>query len=402
MKIFTLGLPFTPTVDPTIGDSVDVNPFMELIWFLTKMFHERGHEVIHLGVPGSNPPCTKNITITTQEAFDAIYKNRTPNDPRNAEMEGPCKPYQEMYAANAVKAIQENGGEPWTSLVLGTWGGPQQWVEERIRNFQFYVEPAIGYCNTYAPFRVYQSYAWMHYDMGRKLKLWEGEKWYWTVIPPIFDMNLFGPVIPTKEKEKYFMIQARFNRDKGHETAIWTAKELGIPIKLSGRGNPAPYKALWPEGIEVLGNTSVEGRRQLLRHARACFQPTYYVEPFGAIAIEASASGCPMITTDFGGLVDSVVHGGNGYRCRTFEEFVWAAKNIDKIDPYACREWAVKNYSLEHVAPLYEDFFESILRLKGQGIPGQDGWMSRNPGRTCLDRAFRDYSMFKANDSNSA
>jgi hypothetical protein len=34
------------------------------------MMTERGHIVYHYGVGGSNPVCTKNIDIVTEEEFD--------------------------------------------------------------------------------------------------------------------------------------------------------------------------------------------------------------------------------------------------------------------------------------------------------------------------------------------
>jgi len=58
---------------------------------------------------------------------------------------------------------------------------------------------------------------------------------------------------------------------------------------------------------------------------------------------------------------------------------VWATKNIGNIDPWACRAWG-KNYSLEKVAPMYEEYFQSI-----SNIYGKDGWYEPNPNRNNLE-----------------
>jgi hypothetical protein len=58
---------------------------------------------------------------------------------------------------------------------------------------------------------------------------------------------------------------------------------------------------------------------------------------------------------------------------------VWAAKNVDKIDPNNCRNWAVSNFGLDRVGKMYEEAFTDILRLKNAG------WITENPDRTDLD-----------------
>jgi 2-polyprenyl-3-methyl-5-hydroxy-6-metoxy-1,4-benzoquinol methylase len=107
--------------------------------------------------------------------------------------------------------------------------------------------------------------------------------------------------------------------------------------------------------------------------------------------VEALFSGTPIITTPWGAFTENNLHGITGYICRTFEQFTWAAKNIHKINPQDCRNWALNNFSLERVAALYEDFFESIL-----DIYGKKGWYEPRPNRAELVSNTRYYPGLEA------
>jgi glycosyltransferase involved in cell wall biosynthesis len=113
--------------------------------------------------------------------------------------------------------------------------------------------------------------------------------------------------------------------------------------------------------------------------------PTYYLEPFGGVNVEAQLCGTPVITSDWGAFPETVLHGQTGFRCRVFEEFCWAVKNIHQIRPIDCRRWAERNYSMERVGKMYEEYFQRVHRIY------EEGWYQANNGRKELDWLNRYY-----------
>ncbi len=371
MKIFVLGIPHTVT-----STDFTTCAFTMKVFHLCHMMTRAGHTVYHLGVEGSTPDCTRHFSIVSRADFDAEYGG--PGTGFYDTDETKHAKYMKRWAKNARLTILQNCDDDFEAVVCMTWGGIQRTAMEGVRQFE--IESGIGYRHSWAPFRVYESYAWLHMHLGAE-GLFNDPRFYWQVIPNSFDVSMFTP---TEKRGEHFLYMGRLIDSKGIRIAVDAARLAGRKITLVGQGDP--YKYLAPH-VSYLPPVGVEARRVLMANARAVFCPSQYVEPFCGVSIEASLSGTPVITTDFGAFPENVVHGVTGFRCRTMDDFVCAAKNIDQIDGRVCREWGVANFSLERVAPMYTAFFEDVMKTK----PGLPGWSGVVGNRTSLDTLRREY-----------
>ena len=65
------------------------------------------------------------------------------------------------------------------------------------------------------------------------------------------------------------------------------------------------------KAIEFAGRVDHEQLVALLHHADAAVLPSHY-EPFGIVALEAAATGAPLVTSNVGGLGEAVLDGETG------------------------------------------------------------------------------------------
>lgn len=376
MKIFVLGVPHTQT-----REAFNTCAFTMKVRNLCRMMRMRGHEVIHLGVEGSDPDCTENVNVMSRETWERFYGHPGASQ-YNTRSDGEYAPYHAEWAANARAAIESRCREPWEAILCCTWGGAQQTAVQGLS--QFIVESGIGYRHTWAPYRVFESYAWMHQIYGSLGWFHQGhsDRWYDAVIPNAFDPEHFEY---REAKDDYFLFLGRLNEDKGVRLAIELAGKVGRKIIVAGQGEFAPFAA---PHAEYVGPVGIEQRRQLLAGAKALLCPTRYIEPFGGVAVEAQMSGTPVICTDWGAFPETVQHGVTGFRCRTFGQFVHAAESIERISPANCYRWAWLNYSLGRVGAVYEEYFRSLLDLR------RAGWYEPRPAeRGGLGWLYREHNL---------
>lgn len=338
---------------------------------LAKMIKSYGHTVYFYGVEGSQVECDELVQVSTQEVLRRTYGDYDRS--KNFFQQDPNDLAHQTFNKNAIQGILERKQE--RDILLCPMGVYQKPIADAVGLLT--VESGIGYSGVFSSHKVFESYAWMHYIYGL-LNIEDGV-WYDAVIPNYFEISDF-PYQPVKQD--YLIYFGRIINRKGVQAAAQIAKATGNQLYIVGQGSLDNEN----EGLKLSDEKHIvykpavgpEERAELLGNAKAVLMPTYYLEPFGGVNVEAQLCGTPVITTDWGAFPETVLHGVTGYRCRVFEEFCWAVRNISDIKPSDCRAWAEQNYSMERVGKMYEEYFQRIYRLFGEG------WYQENPERSEL------------------
>ena len=368
-RFHILGLAHLPT---RLGERACA--FTQKIVKLCKMLKLSEHEIIFYGNEDSVVDCSEFVPVMDRQTritaygSDKSWNNQTFN----------FRPDDLAYCTFNINAIKEiNKRKRINDFLLIPFGFFQKTIADAV-SMPLTVESGIGYPGTFAKYRVFESYAWMHYLYGKE-NLQDGN-FYDSVIPNYFNPEDFEYC---DKKDNYILYLGRIIHRKGIIIAKQIADATGT--KLIVAGPLSEDVDLKSPNVEYIGYADALTRRNLLKNAKALLVPTLYIGPFEGVSIEAAFCGTPTITTDWGAFPENVIHGKTGFRCRTLEQFVWALKNIEKIKPIDCYSWANSNFTIDRISKMYNEYFDQVYGLLN------GGWNTLNDDRDNLDWLNKNY-----------
>ena len=373
MKLHVLAIPHTVTSKEYLSCA-----FTQKVLKFCEMMSPF-YEIIHYGHEDSEVKCSEHVTLTNNQTLLDAYG--TYDWKKDFFKHNTNEHAHSVFYHKGKQELEKRVNEG--DAILCFWGYGHRPLTEPFGQKCFIIEPGIGYDSggVFAPYKVFESYAVMHAIYGDLKKVHPA--WYDAVIPNYFDVNDFEFC---EEKEDYILYLGRIAEIKGLHIAIDAAQRTNSQLLIAGQGDlkDLGYNEI-PKNVVYVGYADLLKRKKLMSKAKALILPTYYIEPFGGVTIEAMLSGTPIITSDWGCFAENNLHGKTGYRCRNMDHFVWAINNINKISPKDCRFWAEENFSLKKVSTMYKEYFSSIEDLK------QGGFYQVNPDRTNLEWLTKSY-----------
>ena len=187
------------------------------------------------------------------------------------------------------------------------------------------------------------------------------------IFPPV-DTSRFLPV-PASQVEDYFLVVSRLIPYKRIDLAVRAASELGVKLKVAGRGRDLQrLRGLAGETVEFLGYVADDELPALMASCRAFLFPG--LEDFGITTVQAQSAGRPVIAFAGGGALDTVVPGLTGEHFA--EQTVASIKQImASFDESAYDPESIRRHALQFDSSVFRQRISSYV---------EGAWQARQTG----------------------
>jgi len=264
----------------------------------------------------------------------------------------------DWLVAGAAAALATRLRRPYLTTIHATeYGRHQGWVDKHPQSYIHGIE-------TWMAGRAERVITCSHYMRGHVADVFAIGEERVTVIPNGIDCADLHPAADpdalrarfAAPDERLVLLVGRLVYEKGFQLALDALPEV---IRRSGRvrflvaGSGTHEAELRKQSARLgldahgtfLGWIGDDVLHSLYRIADLCVVPSIY-EPFGLVALEAMASGCPCIVADTGGLREVVPNADVGLRFRSRNPRALATMMRRVLDDDALRERLVAEASL--------------------------------------------------------
>jgi len=167
--------------------------------------------------------------------------------------------------------------------------------------------------------------------------------------------------------------------EKGIVEAMEVARAAGRPLRIAAKIAPAgSERAYYDEvfkpaleaagsDVEFLGELTQADRDQLFAESYASLMPGSWPEPFGLVAIEALATGTPVIARRIGALPEIIRDGIDGFFGDDVTAMAYTVDRVATLDRAAIRASVLDRFSAERMTDGYEAVYRRVLASASTG-----------------------------------
>ena len=180
------------------------------------------------------------------------------------------------------------------------------------------------------------------------------------------------PFSPQVSPQAPLLFAGRIAPEKGVEAAIAIAERAGRRLLIAGGiydqryfdERVAPQMQAAGERVIYLGQLERAALWEMMGQAVGLLFPSAWDEPFGLVAVEAMATGTPVIAFRRGAAEEVINHGATGFIAAP-GDIAQAAAFVDRLPDISrahCRSHVAAHFSLERMIDGYEEVYGAVAR----------------------------------------
>lgn len=180
------------------------------------------------------------------------------------------------------------------------------------------------------------------------------------------------PFSPQLSPDAPLLFAGRITPEKGVEAAIAIAERAGRCLLIAGGiynqnyfdERIAPLLQTMDERVTYLGQLERAALWNTMAQASGLLFPSAWNEPFGLVAVEAMATGTPVIAFRHGATAEVISHGATGFIVDAGDIAQAAAfvAHLPDISRDRCRSHVAAHFTLERMIDQYEEVYGAVAR----------------------------------------